>query len=373
MANQLDYVIWRGDIPLRLVPFNEVDAIILCQISYLDLDGIVSGDFKTKLTLADAAARFEKSEDFKRRSNTGAMINSKTVDLFLQAGKTERFGTLKLCGYVSRTDISREEQFSAVTALLTDGSFFTAFRGTDDSIVGWKEDFNLGFMETVPAQKDAADYINRAASVLHGKIRIGGHSKGGNLAIYSAAWLNEKYRRRLTAIYNNDGPGFPKDLLESRRFTSLVPQLHSFYPRFSIVGMLFRHFDKYTVVESDQDGIMQHDPFSWHVNPCSFVTAEDFEEGSIYWDRTLNTWFESLTLEQREQFVETIFGLLQVTDARTNSELEANWLKNSPKIVKALASIDSQTRDGVMTTIRLLFKIAKKNLPEIRGLKVFSK
>lgn len=372
MANLIDYIAWRGDIPLSVDPFNDIDALILCQISYLDTGGLLSTGFRKTVALSELASAFRSAEDFRSRSNTGAMINSLSVQLLFDAGASERFGSMQVCGYRNRLDMQREEQFSAVTFLTGDRYAFTAFRGTDDTIVGWKEDFNMGVIETVPAQADAVGYLSDAMKHIHMKFRIGGHSKGGNLAVYAGAKIEPKFKNRIMQIYNNDGPGFRDETIMSVEFQSVIPKLHSFYPQFSIVGMLFSHAGAYTVVESEQTGIMQHDPFSWHLTRSGFVTLPGFDAGSEHFHTTFNTWFRELPDQQRTKFVETLFKVLQATDARTNSELESNWLRSSAKIISALAKLDSESRENVIKTMQLLFRIARRSLPVLQDFQISS-
>jgi hypothetical protein len=368
MANIIDYIDWRGDIPFSFCPFNDIDALILCQISYLDMRNLLGEGFKEPVTLSGLAERFHASEDFSRRSDTGAMINKLSVQLLINAGRSERFGRMKVCGYRTRFDLLKEEQFSALTFLTGDKHAFTAFRGTDDTIVGWKEDFNMGVLQTVPAQTDAVEYLTEAVNAIHRQFRVGGHSKGGNLAVYAGAMIKPKLKKRIVQIYNNDGPGFRDETIALSEFQSAIPKMHSFYPQFSIVGMLFSHAGAYTVVESEQTGIMQHDPFSWHLQRSGFVSLEGFDEGSDRFHRTFNTWFMTLETKERAKFVETLFRVLQATDARTNSELESNWLHSSAKIISALTKLDPESRDNVIKTMQLLFGIAKRNLPVIQGI-----
>lgn len=366
MSNILDYINWRGDLPLSVSSFNNIDALILCQISYLNFDGILDNSFKPQMTVAELAARFKNAPDFKTRSDTGALINQLSVRLLYDAGASERFGGMSVCGYVNIIDLAKEEQFSAMTFHTGDGKVFVAFRGTDDTIVGWKEDFNMGVETVVPAQQDAVAYLDDAVHAMHGKIRVGGHSKGGNLAIYAAAMSGRKVFKRIIEIYNNDGPGFSSETIDSAPFREVLHKLHSFYPQFSIVGMLFSHAGAYTVIESDQSGLMQHDPFSWHLQGTRFVSLPGFDESSVFFHQTFNTWFTELKKEQRSQFVETLFNIIQATDARTNSELEKNWLHNSAKIIKALAKQDKETKQATLNTVKILFKIAQRNLPELK-------
>mgnify|MGYP000956683051 CR=1 FL=1 len=368
MANIIDYIEWRGDLSFSAVPFNDIDALILCQISYLDFSGIVSERFKEYITLDDAASLFRSAKDFSKRRKVGAMINSQTVELLFAAASSKRFGDVKACGYTARFDLQKEEQFSATTFLTGDKHAFVAFRGTDDTIIGWKEDFNMGVLETVPAQTDALGYLTGAMKSIRGRFRVGGHSKGGNLAIYAGANIAGKFKKRIACVYNNDGPGFREETVASPEFRELVPKIRSFYPQLSIVGMLFSHAGSYTVVESEQSGIMQHDPFSWHLTKDGFVSLSGFDPASKWFHDTFNAWFLELPDAERSRFVTTLFKVLEATDAKTNSELEKNWWQNSAKIVGAFAKLDGPSRDNVIKTVQLLFQIGHRNLPAVQFL-----
>ena len=364
MANILDYISWRGDLSFSASPFNDIDALVLCQISYIDFDGLLPNEnFSTSITISALWEVFQNSADFERRSDLGMLINKKSVDLLRVVASSTRFKDVKVTGYSSVIDLSIEEQFSAVTFLLPEKMNFVAYRGTDDTIVGWKEDFNLAIMDEVPAQTDAVRYLEAAAKSLKGGFIVGGHSKGGNLAVYAGAMVSRPVRKRVEMIYNLDGPGFSDKTLSSNDFYEVIPKIRSYYPRFSIVGMLFSHAGEYRVVESDETGIMQHDPFSWHLCATAFTTVDGFDSGSVFFHKTFNEWISRLDDEQRNRFIEALFSLIQATDARTNSEIEKNLLRNSVKILKAIGSLDSEMRSALWETLSLLFKTAHKQLP----------
>lgn len=370
MANLLDYVKWRGDIDFKTSPFNDADALILCQLSYLNYDEILTGDFKNKLTFAEIWEKFSSDPDFAVRSDTGALISKDSVKLLEQVSRTKRFENIRACYYVNKLDTENEEQFSAMCFFETKSLKypFVAFRGTDDTIVGWKEDFNMACENVVPAQKDALEYLRQVGQNTTGSIIIGGHSKGGNLAVYSAAFIDAKIKKRISRVYNLDGPGFRKEVLESQEMKEIIPFLHSVYPKLSIVGMLFNHAGNYSVVESNAEGLMQHEPFSWYLAPDGFEKLPGFDPATEYFHRTFNDWLDGLTREKRELFVETLFNVIQSTEAKTNSEIESNWLVSAARILKALYNIDEETKSEILKIVELLFKSATRNIPEIKPL-----
>ncbi|MCR5762092.1 MAG: DUF2974 domain-containing protein [Treponema sp.] len=361
MADILDYVAWRGDLDFFQSPLNEVDALIFSQLSYLNYKGIVGESFDSeKITLSECCKKFFSSGDYEKRSNVGMLINKKTVDLLKACGQSRRFGNLEVRNFLEIIDYENEEQFSALTFTFPAGSNtwnFIAFRGTDDTIVGWKEDFNLGYMDTVPAQKDAVNYLESIASHIKGHLVIGGHSKGGNLALYAGSSVSNKIKKRIIWIFNNDGPGFRKDFFDSDNYKSIAEKERSFVPRLSVIGMLFSHSDNLTTVESgEKNMLMQHDPFSWHVLGTAFVTCNQTGRESRLVDKAVNEWVSELSQEEREMFVETIFTVLNDSKARTNSELSSNLFESVGRMLMSASRLSPKTKNAVSKTVHLLVK-----------------
>lgn len=368
MANILDYVLWRGDLSFEESPFSEVDALILCQLSYLDFAGLLDDSFDNRVLLSTLAEKFRTADDFDKRSDLGAMINKNTVKLLLSAAGSIRYSHVYASGFSCISDEEKEEQFSAITFTVARHVHFVAFRGTDDTIVGWKEDFNLATMDEVPAQRDAAEYLARAMKRLWGHFLVGGHSKGGNLAVYAAASAPPRQKRRILQVLNMDGPGFPDEKLATEPFREILPRVASYYPRLSIVGMIFNSTGNYTVVESDQTGIMQHDPFSWQLEGPRFKETDGFDPASVYFKETFNTWISQLEKPQRERFIETMFSIISATDAKTNSEISKNFLGSAAKMAGAYLSLKSDEREVMEKSVSLLFEIAYKKAPPLSEL-----
>ena len=278
--NIFDYLEWRGELPMNQCPFNEVDNLILCQLAYAKFDGILPDKFNHSMELKQAAEMYDKM-----KSEDAVLFDNKDGECFYRLLiSSERFSSMKICGYVNHVDADEQKQFSAMTFGLNDGTYYVAYRGTDNTLVGWKEDLNMSFMSPIPAQEEAVRYLERAAKELPGrpKFRVGGHSKGGNLAVYASQFCSDRTRRYILDVYNNDGPGFRKE------FKSLAERIHTFVPQSSIVGMLLEYEEPYTVIHSSSiSGILQHNPFTWEVLGPRFVYEEDTDKFSQYIDRTL--------------------------------------------------------------------------------------
>ncbi len=366
MNNILDYIAWRGDVPFELSPFNEVDSLILSQLSYLDFANLVDENFSDQVLLSKVAYSFTNASDLDQRTEDLALVNKSTVQLLIAAGNSRRFGNIKVCAYVKSTDHAKEEQFAAITFLLDKKLNYLAFRGTDGSLVGWKEDCNMAFMSPVPAQQSSVEYMTAACAVLKGDIILGGHSKGGNLAVYASAFCLPKDQKRIKAIYNYDGPGFERTIVEKEEFQTILPLICTYMPQSSVVGILFEHYETCVVVESSKNvGVFQHDPFTWFVYGTAFVTVGGLTTDSIFIDLTVKHWLEQLDKDRREQFIDTLFEVLNATHAETLTDLSDSWVKNARLIIKALAHIEPETREAVLQTFHLLFKTAQTTVPTI--------
>ena len=369
MSNFLDYIDWRGDLDFNSSPFNEVDAAILCQITYLDFEDLIPSSFtKDGIILKDLAQKLSDAPDSQKRCDTGALINQGTAELFYKAARSKRFENVSASGFINKIDPLNEEQFAASSFFLgkkTEPSSCIVFRGTDDTIIGWKEDFNLGYMESVPAQHDALTYLENAAAFFHGPLSVAGHSKGGNLALYSSANVPEKIQKRIISIYNNDGPGFKEYFFKTERYLRIREKVISCFPSLSIIGMLFTHDSNYFAIESDAKGLYQHDLFSWHVKGNAFVKEEGTTEQSKFIASTVNGWIEALPVEQRENFIETIFSILNSTQAKTNSQLSRNAFESATSMIKTYTSLPNETRTAVSKTLHLLFENALSNIEEV--------
>ncbi len=362
MADLFDYLTWRGDLDFSESAFNEVDCLLLCQITYLNYLSLVPHDFTDKgPCLKDVALNMQNLKDFKQRSELGPGLNPRTMELFLEASKTRRFGSLCLCAFRNIIDLEQEEQFCAITFCSPKWNA-VIYRGTDSSIVGWKEDFNLGYLPQVPSQLDATEYLNQAFTELKGQIILGGHSKGGNLSLYAATHCKSECMDRIISIYNNDGPGFNTDFFKSERFLSIKDRLHTYVPQLSIVGMLFSHPDDYKVVRSNERGLGQHDPMSWILNGHGFDLLEKRDNASMFIGETVNQWMDDLSPAEKEDFIETVFGVLGSADITEVAQMKDNPIKSLSKVIGVSTKLSSKTRNAVLHTAGALLKTAMANL-----------
>lgn len=316
MTNMFDYLTWRGDLTFSQVRPNPVDALIFSTLAYVFYGDKAKAEPSQAMTLGECAAEFFTLENLEDRVRV-----KKDMDLLRAAAATTRFGQTRLCMYENRFLPEQETQFAAMTFLLDDGTMFVVYRGTDNSLVGWKEDFNMTFQQSIPAQRLAQEYIRRAAQSAEAPIRVAGHSKGGNLAVFAAARCSPQVRARILEVYNNDGPGFTKYMMGDPGYLEVVPRIHTFVPQSSVIGMLLEHEEPYQVLRSSSVGIMQHDPYSWEVVGPDFVHVEGITGSSQFMDATIKNWFASMTNQERNQLVEEMYALLSTGTAEHASDV----------------------------------------------------
>lgn len=358
MANVCDYVKWRGDINLEQSRFNEIDNLILSRFSYFPFDNIIKEN--EVVTIKELGERFKKQDVSKL-----PILWKDDVDLFPLMGESRRFGEMFATKYVNKIDVEQEKQFSAITVLMPDDTIFVSYRGTDNTIVGWKEDLNMSFKSHIASQLSAKKYLEMIAEEYpNKKIRIGGHSKGGNISVYAATFVNQEIKDRIINVYNNDGPGFCEDVIETPEYQEMIKKVHTYIPQSSVIGRLMNHREKYTVVESVQKGIMQHDLYSWQVIGKKFVTLEEVTNGSEFVDKTIKNWLENVEPEKREQVIDVVFDILNTTDAQTMKDIKANWFSNARTMMASYKNIDNETKDMIWKAVGELLKSAKNNIFE---------
>ena len=257
--NVFDYLSWRGDLTFLQAPFSEVDNLLISLLSYVDLNGIFPDqeDRKDGLPLKEISDRFFFLHSAKELKNDHSLLR-KMPQVLKAMGASPRFRDLRLFHYCDQFDKSRLLQFAALELRLPDGTSFLSFRGTDDSLAGWEESFRMS-TGTVEAGRAATAYTVCAAARTEGKLLLGGHSKGGNLAIYAAATVPEDVRSRIAAVYSNDGPGFLPDFLARPAMQELSGRITTIIPRDSVVGMLMTPASEPIRVKSSARGLLQHD------------------------------------------------------------------------------------------------------------------
>lgn len=349
-----DYLRWRGDLTFAQDPFNEVDNLILCIICYLNFrrfDDLCSKDPASAIRIGDIYRRMTEKDE---QLGLSAMSY---LPLMEQAANTKRFADVALFASEYDYDESKEMQFEAISFLLPDQSVFVSYMGTDTTLIGWKENFNMSFLAAVPAQQRAAAYANEIARACPDRmLRIGGHSKGGNLAVWAAVHLEAAVRdRQLLAAYNNDGPGFRKGLLDTEEYHMVASRLYTFIPEASIVGMLLEHAEDYEVIESSNRALMQHEPLSWSVEGNHFVYLGQRSQLGQLSDDVLQGWIDSMTTQERREFTDALFEIIGGENKiRTLDELRSGGLASQTALLRGYIGADEKKRKIINEIFRRL-------------------
>lgn len=351
MADMFDYLNWRGDILFSRLSVNPVDALIFSALSYIRFQGIIPETPRERILLKDAAAELLAMPDPENKVRT-----EKDLELLNQAAASARFGNTYLTFYQDVFRPDEDTQFAALTFLLDDRSAFLTFRGTDNTLVGWKEDFNMTFEESVPAQRLARKYTNTFAAATDRPLRLGGHSKGGNLAVYAAAKSNLFVQNRIIDVYNHDGPGFTEHMMTDPGYLSIVPKVRTYVPQSSVFGMLLEREEAHTIIRSKQIGLLQHDPYSWEVMGAGFVPEDRLTANSRFLDRTFKTWLAGMTAAERNEFFDTLFELLMIED--TNQLRDIIRPQNLLSYFRNLKS-DETMRKVIVDELTNLFQSAR--------------
>ncbi len=350
MATIFDYICWRGDLTFTQSPLNAVDALIFSTLSYIDYEMPEMSAEPTDMR--EAADLF-----FSLESTEGRYRAKSDLELLKEAANSRRFGKCGLCMYRDQFIPEQETQFAAMTFQLDDGNILLAFRGTDNSLVGWKEDFNMTFQQTIPAQRLAQEYTRQVAMEFSMPMYLAGHSKGGNLAVFAAARSSPMVQSRILEVYSNDGPGFTKYLMGDPGYLAMVPKITTYIPQSSVIGMLLEHEEPYTVIRSKTVGILQHDPYSWEVMGPAFIPVEEVTETSLFLDATIKTWFADMSNQERNQLVDVMFTLLGA--GGVENALDIFQPKNIRTYIKTLSS-DENIRRVLSTEFQGLIDAAKR-------------
>lgn len=357
MSNMIDYLKWRGDLTFSGDRFNEIDNLILSQLVYVDMTGIFSEDDPVEDISVLHAARyfFETHTEQELAAYAGTARNA--LLLFKEMATCRRFQNARLSRYTKDISEQEQSQFSALTITLDDGSVYVAFCGTDTSLIGWREDFNMLYLNQLPGQEKAVAYLNRLGLRSGVPLRIGGHSKGGNFAIYAAMHSHAPIQESIVQVYNNDGPGFSKEVVESSAYRKILPFTRTIVPESSIVGMLFEHEEHYVIVRSDSKGLKQHSAMSWQVQGNHFVYADNLLDQSICAKKAITEWLSLLPLDRRKEIVEAVFLTFESIGIQSVYDFRNLKFKDIRAIIQTRKKMPQEVNDSITDATLQLIKI----------------
>lgn len=360
MSNIVDYVN-NFQYTLTEREFNDVDSLVLCQLSYLKMKRLIPG--------LEDGQEFMPFREVLRKENEEQVFaderyredNQKLTAAIL---KSRRFRDLRVNFYIDILDKEMEIQFSAVTYLLggteeIEPVYYIAYRGTDENLVGWKEDFTLAFSEPVVGQLYAARYMRKAAVHLPGAFYLGGHSKGGNLAVFAAMSSSMALQERIVRVYSHDGPGFKPQVMERYEYERIAGKVSKILPGSSMVGMLLERGNDYSVVESSSYGLMQHNPYTWVVDlkRGAFQPVEQLKNGVKLVDSAVTDWILGLDDEQVSRFSDVLFRVLGGSETDNLIDFKADWKKSISGVLQELKEMDEGTKEEAEEILKELFEI----------------
>ncbi len=331
MANCLDYLEWRGDLPFARDPINEVDLLIFSVLAYTAMDTLFGKD--RQLTIPELTQRYVDAGI----DQSSLPYNPKP--LLLRAAECPRYANVLVSRYVNRVDETTHLQFSACTFQTGSKASVIAFRGTDNTVVGWHEDFNFSINQETPAQRMAVLYLNQSIAE---EIYVCGHSKGGNLAMYASSFVHDYVQRRIVRVTSFDGPGFQPEIMKEEGYQKILDRAFLILPESSVFGLLMNQMAARTIIRSTDIGISQHNPYTWKLKGNHFEKTNRLSAFSNYIDEVVDKWLESVSIEERKKFIDTVFTAIESTGVSTFQEMKKKKLETANAIFKALQKTDSE-------------------------------
>ena len=345
--NMLDYIDWRGDLTFEQDGFNEVDNLVFSELAYTDMRDIVPEDGSKALTVAQVY------EEYKAAGIDQSLMMNDPLPVLEKAAQSPRFKDITVKWYVDKIDTEQHLQFAAVTFIISDKLAYVAFRGTDNTIVGWREDFNISFLSETPGQTEAVAYINRIAKLTDCKLIVGGHSKGGNFAVYASAFCDSEIRdNRIERIYSNDGPGFRKEITGREGYRAVRDKIVKFIPDQSIVGILLTDSEERRFIKSSAKGFSQHDPMTWCIDGTRFEEADARSPLSSFVEDTLSKWLGNQEDDKRRTLVDVFFDSTMASGAQTAGELNKNKIESYKSFTKAMSEVDDESKSSIQQMLK---------------------
>lgn len=360
--NFITYLKWRGDLSFESSPANELDYLILSQLSYFLLENIA--DEEETLTIQEVQKRLSNQRVSSR------ITEEEDRQFLYELAASARFRDITLGHFKESFGAEQTVQFAAVTVFLPGHKLFLSYRGTDMSLIGWKEDFYMVFSEAIPAQIRAGEYLEEIAARYDRDLILGGHSKGGNLALYAASTVSEKLQSRIQDVYVYDAPGLTEDLFRSEGYRRIQERVHAVLPQNSIVGILLMHPESYQIVESSARGIMQHDPFSWKMLGTSFLLKDTLQKENLYLETLIRRWTTEIEEEKLKLLIDTVFEILEATKADTIDQLRTGIMKKVRLAAAAMKEIPESDKKELLEIFNGMAETAleeAKNQKTLKG------
>lgn len=354
MKNMIHYVQEFGEVSFKERPFSAIDALVLTELEYSPLEKVVPSDENGEnFVTVKEIAEYMKEHQKQLFDENPMIMTQERHEVSQVIADAPRFQSLKFFGVVSVWDKDTTKQFAAITVEVEPSVRLVIFRGTDDTLIGWKEDFLMTYSPLVAAQTDAKEYLARQASLWGGDLMVSGHSKGGNLALYAAATQAEDVQLRIVDIFCFDSPGLYRSVLETKGYQNIVPLAMRYIPQDALVGLMLESEVPYVIVKSNAIGAMQHSAMSWGIEDGQFIKMEKLTKSSQLNDQTFKKWTESVSDEELELFWNVFFELLFTAGIETVNDLYGQFMRYVQEFLKAAGEMDEEKRE-LLTRIALL-------------------
>ena len=359
MSHIVSYVKRQQENTFAEVPFNEVDALVLSQFIYLKLDGLIptTSEKKEPVYLYEIANDLDYEKVF-----MDERYRKDNIELFETMAESKRFRRMQMNYFSDITSVLAETQFSAMTVFLEEGPTVVIYRGTDETMVGWKEDFNMSFKEPVTGQSLSALYLQQVSRLFEGSFIVSGHSKGGNFAIYSSMNVEENIQNRIEKVYSFDSPGFRPEILQSMDFNKIRDRIIKYLPHSSIFGMLLQSEETYQVVECFSIGVLQHNPYNWQVSENEFKKVDKLDRRSVFLNETYNEWLYSLSDEELRAYSEIWYKVMQDANITTMLQFTKEPGKALVSLIDAIRETDDKTKEMAKALAHGLIEVARENI-----------
>lgn len=344
MSDLFDYLTWRGDLPFsKAVPLNEVDGMILARVAYFPFELF---NWSSDYAFPDLCQKISElpEETLKLPGD---------LELRKVLSSSPRFSSCSFSDYQKNFNSKATEQFAAITIHMNEKEMCLAFCGTDATLVGWKEDLNMSFMVCVPSQGRALQYAEEMMiKYPNKKVYMVGHSKGGNLACYAAAFLPTGLAHRVLRVYSYDGPGFPDTVIQDPKMVRVRSKVQLFMPQDSIVGRIMNQIVEPVIIHSTNESIYQHDVYSWEVlGPKLVLSPDGATDFSTATGEAIKRVLSMTDPVQRKAVIDIVFDFLGSSNAHTVAEVRESMSKNMLSYLKALQGLSSKQVGEVMEVV----------------------
>lgn len=362
MSNLIDYLEEVKYLPFDQEPLNILDKVCINEIGYLTYEKWLSAsDLKETINLHDYAEGKDLNPDY------SFMVTKERVDLAEAMVRSRRFAGLNLSDYCSVLDKEVEKQFAAMIFSLPEFDYQQiVFRGTDDSVIGWKEDFQLTYSREIPAHRSAMAFLEKHLPNLSGHIAVSGHSKGGNLALYSAVQSSTVLREQIAELLLLDSPGLMKPLLEKTSYQELKPKMTVIRPQESVVGVML-YWDKVAkLVAADGIGIAQHNVLLWQVDleTNDFVYEDQPTDLSQRLEGSFHEWIEVLPNQQLKQVYDLFFNTILDSGIESLDDIGIKTLPKLGQMLQEFGNFSDQQKkvlqDGFNQLLWIFWKSGNK-------------